>query len=552
MHLIICIFATLSAPEMKYLTSLLPAFFCLVCSGQAPGPADSLFTLLHAAGQDTVKLSIIWKLDEIYSRNNYAEAIRYAEQGLAIAEKNRLAKDIIKAHNLIGNNLMFLGSYEQALTHYLEAMSLLQQHKDNDTKLAILNNLGTLQDRLGNYDKALDYFFQALALYNQTAQDARAHGNLGKIPGVYNNIGNIYFSKNELDSAGKYYLQGLDIASKNNDLYNLGILYNNLGRIESKRKHYPQALNYLLKSVSVRSRRNDKSGLAVSYYYLADYYITQKDYVNAERCAIKSLSLGKELNSLITIQTASSFLASIYEQTGQYRKAMEFEKINKTTSDSLLNQRTISDMTRIQMQYEYNLKEKVRQVEDQKNRLKNLLVFSGLGLGLVIVGLLFFLSKSRADRMQLLKEKLEGDVETKNKELTTNVIYLVKKNELINTVINRLLKLQYNVKEENKKSVQEIIFDLQSGVDKEVWEEFEYRFQQVHTIFYEKLQQRFPDLSPAEKKLAALLRLNMTSKDISAITGQSVKSLEVARYRLRKKFNIANTETNLVTFLSEL
>ena len=100
--------------------------------------------------------------------------------------------------------------------------------------------------------------------------------------------------------------------------------------------------------------------------------------------------------------------------------------------------------------------------------------------------------------------------------------------------------------------MQSIIIDLQNVMDKEVWEEFEFRFQQVHRSFYENLQSRFPELSPAEIKLAAFLRLNMTTKDIASITGQSVKSLEVARARLRKKLGITNQDINLVNFLLEI
>ena len=86
----------------------------------------------------------------------------------------------------------------------------------------------------------------------------------------------------------------------------------------------------------------------------------------------------------------------------------------------------------------------------------------------------------------------------------------------------------------------------------EVWEEFEYRFQNVHEEFYQNLKKKFPDLTPAEIKLAAFLRLNMNTKEIASITNQSVNSLETARYRLRKKLGITNQEVNLVNFLLDI
>ena len=88
--------------------------------------------------------------------------------------------------------------------------------------------------------------------------------------------------------------------------------------------------------------------------------------------------------------------------------------------------------------------------------------------------------------------------------------------------------------------------------DNDVWTEFETYFTKVHPDFYKKLSQQFPDLTPNEKKLCAFLKLNLSTKEISAITYQSVNSIMVSRTRLRKKLNIQGEETNLTNFLMEL
>ena len=84
------------------------------------------------------------------------------------------------------------------------------------------------------------------------------------------------------------------------------------------------------------------------------------------------------------------------------------------------------------------------------------------------------------------------------------------------------------------------------------WKEFETHFSQVHSDFYQKLHEKFPDITLNERKLCAFLRLNMTTKDIASITHQSVHSINVARTRLRRKMNLANSEENLVSFLMSL
>jgi DNA-binding CsgD family transcriptional regulator len=73
----------------------------------------------------------------------------------------------------------------------------------------------------------------------------------------------------------------------------------------------------------------------------------------------------------------------------------------------------------------------------------------------------------------------------------------------------------------------------------------------VHNDFYDKLNEKFPNLSANEKRLCAFLRLNMSTKEISAITYQSINSITVARSRLRKKLELDSDE-NLISFLESI
>ena len=123
---------------------------------------------------------------------------------------------------------------------------------------------------------------------------------------------------------------------------------------------------------------------------------------------------------------------------------------------------------------------------------------------------------------------------------------------MLNDVSERLLALKKKINPEHHNAIQKIIFDIQDGAREDMWEEFEIRFQQVHHDYYKKLMEYAPDLSPGELKICTFLKLNMSSKEISAITRQSIKSIEVARTRIRKKMNLTNQDVNLVSFLMEL
>jgi DNA-binding CsgD family transcriptional regulator len=151
----------------------------------------------------------------------------------------------------------------------------------------------------------------------------------------------------------------------------------------------------------------------------------------------------------------------------------------------------------------------------------------------------------------LEKEKLKNELIYKNKELATNVMYLVQKNEFITDIAQRAKEILAGQPEPAKQAFSNLAADLQRNTDDKVWKEFEIRFQEVHEEFYHRLNERFPNLTPNEKKLAAFLRLNMSSKDISAITFQSPDSIKIARSRLRKKFDLPSDE-NLISFLENL
>ena len=93
--------------------------------------------------------------------------------------------------------------------------------------------------------------------------------------------------------------------------------------------------------------------------------------------------------------------------------------------------------------------------------------------------------------------------------------------------------------------------ELDNSTSKDTWDEFEVRFKEVHANFYNRLSNEFPDLTAQELRLCAFLRLNMTNKEIAAITYQSLDSLKTARYRLRKKLGLDRDE-NLVAFFTKI
>jgi len=289
-------------------------------------------------------------------------------------------------------------------------------------------------------------------------------------------------------------------------------------------------------------------------------------------CYEKAFEISKENNILTSGVISLQMLADVNSQLGNYKSAYEFQKLYKAWSDSLLNLEKIRLVTQLEIQekfdrrlHENQLKQQQKESEQKARELIYSLITVFSVMGLIILILLYFLQRSKSRRLSLEAEKsnlekkslklenttLEKQLEFKNKEMATNVMYMVKKNELITQISEKLIKFKSLFKKENQSIIEEVIKDLQSTSEESVWIEFEIRFQQVHNDFYNKLNERIHNLSANEKKLCAFLRLNMSTKEISAITYQSVNSITVARSRLRKKIGL-DTDEILISFLENI
>lgn len=99
---------------------------------------------------------------------------------------------------------------------------------------------------------------------------------------------------------------------------------------------------------------------------------------------------------------------------------------------------------------------------------------------------------------------------------------------------------------------EKIMLTLKESGAAHQWDEFELRFLQIHLDFNKKIHDLSPRLSSSERRLCYFLLLDMSTKEISTITGQSIRAVELARIRLRKKLGLTNLDTSLYEFLSKI
>jgi len=158
------------------------------------------------------------------------------------------------------------------------------------------------------------------------------------------------------------------------------------------------------------------------------------------------------------------------------------------------------------------------------------------------------LERQEKEITSLRNEKLESELTFKSKELASATMLIINHAEFLRnlrtTIQNQILNGKINRTEGN-----ELVKTIGNNLsDEDEWSLFQENFDLIHQNFFRKLKERYPTLTPSDLKLCALLRLNYSSKEIASMLNITIRGVEAARYRLRKKLSLAESE-NLVNFM---
>ncbi len=526
---------------------------------------DSLRDLIS---NDPNKIDLIQLQDQLgieYMKVNFDSSLYFFEQAIELAKN--IGNDTLTAQlfNNLGRIYTYIGITDQALKSTLKAAKIYEG-KDMPLKLIrIYNNLGVIHYRNEDLEKSLKYYRMAeqQTEENKAALGERYNYSMGVI---LNNIGSVHDNMGNNDQALEVYFKALRLSKEYDHKLNMGNLYSNIGLAYKKNQQYDLALSNLKESVRVREQIGDLFGLSRSYMHLGAYFVESKKSIDSAIYYYeRSVEIADKVGTPEVIINSAESLSELYKMSAKPSKALEYLSLHDYWEDSIENSDAKKLIAELELKHQYEVNQRQRELEQTKQEKNNFLILISLisvSIGsLLLVVLQRIKSKNTelkkgslelSNKNLLLENKtLEQQLEFKNKELTTNVMYLMKKNELLSDVSNRLIDLKENLKKENTQPVQKIIFDLNSAKNDDTWEEFETRFQQVYNDFFERLLQKFPDLTLGEKKLCAFLRLDLTTKEISSITGQSLNGLNVSRARLRKKIGL-KSEDSLTAFLSKI
>ncbi|MBC6995006.1 hypothetical protein QWY85_01055 [Neolewinella lacunae] len=151
------------------------------------------------------------------------------------------------------------------------------------------------------------------------------------------------------------------------------------------------------------------------------------------------------------------------------------------------------------------------------------------------------------ERIMARNRELKADIRRKSEELANSTLNLAKKNEILLALKEEMAKSKRGGGPDQRKMLHLIDRNLNSEED---WAIFESHFNAVHEAFLKRLRKEFPTLSPGDLKLAAYLRMDLSSKEIAPLLHISTRGVENKRYRLRKKIGLEGDD-NLNRFLLE-
>ena len=477
----------------------------------------------------------------------YKEAMDFAVKSKELAEELGLIKELALSLHVIGRIYLELGDYDKSAEYFFECLKLSEQINDKKVIVKAFNSIGSLYFTQNKYEKALEYSFKSMNIIKEM-------NDRDGIARQLNNIAAVYGSRDDYEKASQYIEESLKISKELGNRRLEGVNYLNLGRINNIMKNYDKTIEYYRYALSIFEDLQNTIYIVRCQINIGHYFMEINKIEQSLEYATKAFEEGKKHELKTIVLNSADLLSQIYLSKKDTLNAYKYDIVKYQMKDSLNLEESMTQLSKLELQYEFNKKEQEERIkQQQKDYLYLITIISLIFISVIITIVLLTRQKVKAKNALFEKKQLENKIEFKNKELAINVMSLIKKNEMLSGISDQLILLKSKaVKDETKETLQIIARKLKKSSESEIWEEFELRFKQVHGGFYSKLLENFPDLSQGEQRLCAFLRLNMSTKEISDLTGQSVSALEMARFRLRKKLGISSTDVNLVTFLSQV
>jgi class 3 adenylate cyclase/Tfp pilus assembly protein PilF len=400
---------------------------------------DSLWGVWqNTENADTIRLQAIDKLAMpgfVYSQPDSARALAQIEYELAekIDHKNFMAS----ALNIQGVAHTMQDNYPKAIDFFIQTKTLYEEINNKPGLASVQNNLASVYDRMGEYDKSFEYYKESIGIMEE----------LGREKGLIFpliNLGYNYANRGELDESLETFERAVEIAEKYDHGPGVFNSLSGIGYCYELKEDDPKALEYYLKSLELCKQTGPELSTVQMLNTIGDSYLRLNQPEKAIVYCKEGLERAEKATSLMAQRNACNCLFTAYKSLDQNQLALQYHEQLTTIKDSMFNEENTKELTRLEMQYEFDKKEAVAKAEQEKKDAlaaqelkKQKLERNGFMAGFAVVlvfALVFFgqrnrigKEKKRSDDLLLnilpeetaLELKAKGSAESKLIENTT-------------------------------------------------------------------------------------------------------------------------------------
>lgn len=468
------------------------------------------------------------------SKFKYSLAIAQREQALKIYEKLGDVRNAAISKFRIGRLNFEIGQYHKTLQYTTEALHAFRALHEDEYVRDCYNLLGTVNYFCREYDEALSYF-------GRCASEAEAAGDSLRLLLALNNLA-AYENNERSDTLRARMLirEAISLCSKTGDSSRLFTMYMNLANSYLSTMQ-PLEARKVVDKLAPMAADIRRKGL---YHFLAagcDFYLG--DYraaIDETSQAVHYFEQGEfpqKLKSTLAVTYES------YSRLGMYKEAFDaisyYVDLSETYDDDDIYYQVFKSQNEIIRQ----------QLDSEHLRKRNRQIMAGTLFLLLFSGIMSVIYVKWRRKARRVMEQ-EAAVRAKKERLEITLTDKYQADKVIENVISRLNRLE--VKDPSlKKEIVSICSELTNTKDVDEWNEIRKFIPDFNSDSFARLIRDYPNLTVNERRLCAFLNKNMTTKDISMITKQSVHSITIARARLRSKFGLTKSSISIQEFLSK-
>ena len=323
-------------------------------------------------------------------QKDFKKAVALIQQAIDAARSTGDSIPLADATNSLGNIYRDMTLFGRAIDSYFEALRIWEAKGDSSGIAIAYGSIGLMYYHQEDWNKALEFCNKKLPI-------SKARKDLWEITKTYNTIATIYNAKAKYDSALMFFREGLKIDHQMNYTSRIASGYNNIASTFLLLSKRDSAEHYINKALEIAIKIKDPE--------LANYYVTLGNIQKSQgkqKSALESLTLayrmGKAQKLPLVVHDASLVLSDLYSTINREDLAYKYLKEHYQIKDSISNAAYLKQVTRMELQYDYDKKQKAAEYERIEERIRHesqirqqRLAMTGLGILIILVALISYL-----------------------------------------------------------------------------------------------------------------------------------------------------------------